>query len=213
MGKFFDDYKSGVHNGNDKEAFTLIVNDLLQNNLTGADKQRTLTGYDMESVAMTRFVPSMFYVFMYNNPTKNDPSFYDRVPMILCTGFTDNTVTGINFNYLPNDVRALIIDTILESYTDFYSEKNLSGGGFKLNKKLAIGLIGGGMSMFLKALSEKTKIDISSAVRTYNTNFIIKTRMLEYDMWNYIPVLSFKDAVRGINLANAQIDIVKKGNK
>jgi hypothetical protein len=32
--------------------------------------------------------------------------------------------------------------------------------------------------------------------------------MLEYDMWDAIPNLSFKDAVRGINLARAQIDTI-----
>ena len=213
MGKFFEEYKSNIHNGKDNEAFSLIIKDLLQNNATGHNKQRSLTGYDMESRAMTKFVPSMFYVFMYDNPNVDDSSFYDRVPVILCTGFTENTVTGINFNYLPNDVRALIIDVILDSYPDFYTENNLSGDGFKLNEKFAVGLIGGGTSAFLKVFSNKTKIDVSSAVRTYNTKFIIKTRMLEYDMWSYIPALSFKDAVRGINLIKAQIDIVNTGNK
>ena len=213
MGKFFDDYKKGLHEGKDKEAYNLIVKDLLQNNLTGIDKQRTLLGYNMESTAMTRFVPSMFYVFMYNNPSKDDASFYDRVPLIFCTGFSGKTVTGINFNYLPNDVRAMIIDKILDSYPNFYKEEHLSGGGFKLNEKLATGLIGGATSVLVKMLKDICKVDVSSAIRTYNTQCIIKTRMLEYDMWSAIPMLSFKDAVRGINLAKAQIDTIKNGNK
>ena len=208
MGKFYDDYEEGLYKGKDKEAFALIIKDLLQNNAKGAEKQRSITGYNMESGAMTTFVPSMFYVFMYNNPEKDDPSFYDRVPRILCTGFGGGTVTGINFNYLPNDVRALIIDTVIEAYPEFYDESNLIGSEFKLNKKFAAGLIGGGTSALLKMLSAKSKIDISSAIRTYKLKNVIKTRMLEYDMWKYVPFLSFKDAVRGINLAKAQIDMV-----
>lgn len=212
MGKFYDDFEEGIYKGKDKEAFNLIIKDLLQNDAKGTSKQRSLTGYDMESGAMTTFVPSMFYVFMYNNPEKDDPSFYDRVPMILCTGFGGGVVSGINFNYLPNDVRALILDTIIESYPNFYNESNLSGGDFKLNTKFAAGLLGGGVSAMVKALSVKAKTDISSAIRTYKLKNVIKTRMLEYDMWNYIPFLSFKDAVRGVNLAKAQIDTVT-GNK
>lgn len=213
MGQFYDDYEEGLYKGKDKEAFNLIIKDLLQNDARGASKQRSLTGYDMESGAMTTFVPSMFYVFMYHNPSKDDPSFYDRVPMILCTGFGNGTVTGINFNYLPNDVRALIIDTVIEAYPEFYDESNLSGGGFKLNKKFAAGLLGGGTTAMIKMLSTKAKFDIASAIRTYNLKNVIKTRMLEYDMWKYVPFLSFKDAVRGINLAKTQIDIVNDTNK
>lgn len=208
MGQFYEDYKNGLYNGKDKEAYNLIVKELLQNNSVGKNKQKTLTGYDMEGSAMVRFVPSMFYVFMYNNPGKNDPSFYDRVPLILCTGFSGDTVTGLNFNYIPNNIRALFIDAILESYSDFYSEENLSGGGFKLNEKFATGLLGGGLSPLLKAFKSETEVDISNAIRTYNIKHVIKSRMLEYDMWEAIPNLSFKDAVRGINLAQAQIDTV-----
>lgn len=208
MGQFYDDYESGKYAGKDKEAYSLIVKELLQNNSMGKRKQKYLTGYDMESSAMTTFVPSMFYVFMYNNPEKEDPSFYDRVPLILCTGFSGNIVSGINFNYLPNDIRALFIDTIMEAYSDFYTEENLSGGGFKLNKKLAAGLIGGGTSTIVKIFKNVANVDISNAVRNYNVKHVIKSRMLEYDMWDAIPNLSFKDAVRGINLAQAQIDTI-----
>ena len=208
MGQFYDDFEKGKYTGKDKEAYALIVKELLQNNSVGKNKQTTLTGYDMESSAMTQFVPSMFYVFMYNNPDKDDPSFYDRVPMILCTGFSGNTVTGINFNYLPNNIRALFIDTILEAYDEFYSEENLSGGGFKINEKLAIGLLGGGVSVIVKIFKDIAGVDISNAIRTYNTKHVIKSRMLEYDMWYAIPNLTFKDAVRGINLAKAQIDTI-----
>lgn len=208
MGQFYDNYESGRYSGKDKEAYTLIVKDLLQNNSVGKYKQKSLTGYDMESSAMTRFVPSMFYVFMYNNPEKDDPSFYDRVPLILCTGFTNTTVTGINFNYLPNDIRALFIDTILEAYSDFYTEENLSGDIFKINEKFATGLLGGGLSTIVKIFKNVAGVDIGNAVRTYKLQHVIKSRMLEYDMWEAIPNLSFKDAVRGINLAQAQIDTI-----
>lgn len=208
MGQFYDDYESGKYAGKDKEAYNLIIKELLQNNSKGKLKQQTLTAYDMESSAMIQFVPSMFYVFMYNNPEREDPSFYDRVPMILCTGFSGGTVTGINFNYLPNNIRALFIDTILEAYSDFYSEDNLSSGTFKVNEKFASGLLGGGLSSIVKIFKTIAGVDIGSAVRVYKTKHIIKSRMLEYDMWEAIPNLSFKDAVRGINLAQAQMDTI-----
>lgn len=208
MGKFFEEYKNNMNSKGISGAYDLIVNDLLQHNLKGANKQKSLTGYNMESDAMVNFAPSMFYVFLYNNPNSKVESVTDYAPMIFCTGFSSKCVTGINFNLLPNDVRAIIIDTIIESYPNFYTDKNLSSGGFVLNEKLASGLIGGGSSAIIKALKMKTGFDISSSVRSYNVNFIIKSRMLEYDMWKYIPLLCFKDVVRGIKLAEEQLKVV-----
>lgn len=210
MGHFYEEYKKGMNSKGMSEAYNLIVKDLLQFNAKGQHKQKSLTGYNMESEAMTNFAPSMFYVFLYNNPNVKDTSSTDYAPMILCTGFTQQTVTGINFNLLPNDVRALIIDVLLESYPDFYTEKNLGSGKFVLNEKLAAGLIGGGSSAIITAIKIKTGFDISSAVRTYNTQFVLKTRMLEYDMWKYVPLLCFRDAVRGVRLATEQLKVVNK---
>lgn len=210
MGQFYDDYKDGRGAKGHKEAYNFIVNDLMQFSSKGDSKQRSITAYNMEKDAMVNFAPSMFYVFLYNNPTAKEGSVIDYVPMILCTGFSKKTVTGINFNLLPNDVRALVIDVILESYPNFYTEKNLRSSNFVLNEKFAAGLIGGGASAIVKAIKMKTKYDISSAVRTYDCRFIMRTRMLEYDMWQYIPLLCFRDSVRGIKLATEQLQVAHK---
>ena len=36
----------------------------------------------------------------------------------------------------------------------------------------------------------------------------MNVRLIEYDEWIYIPYLSFKDSIRGSNLANIQRDVI-----
>ena len=53
-----------------------------------------------------------------------------------------------------------------------------------------------------------TGLKISNCYRTYKEEFILNPRLIEYDMWKYIPFLTFNDAVRGIPLALLQQDLV-----
>ena len=65
-----------------------------------------------------------------------------------------------------------------------------------------------GVSAFLSFMKAKTGVDLSKCVRTYNRSNIVNVRLIEYDEWGYIPYLSFKDSVRGANLANIQRDVI-----
>jgi hypothetical protein len=208
MGAFYEDFKRNINPKGIKESHDLIISDLLQYNLKGDDKQKSLTGYNMESDAMNKFIPSMFYIFLYNNPnSKNEID--DYVPMILCTGFNHKNITGINFNLLPNNIRALFIDFILDIYPDFYTEKNLNSGKLEINVKLTSILIDKGASVLIEAFKLKTGYDLSTVVRVYNHDYIIKCRMIEYDMWKYIPLLSFNDSLRGLKLVSEQLKFVR----
>jgi hypothetical protein len=122
----------------------------------------------------------------------------------------DKFVTGLNFNFLPNDVRARIMDLIVESNQKFYQEIETSNiNSIKVNNPLGSILISDkGVSSFLLFVKSKTGLDVSKCVRTYDRKNIMNVRLIEYDEWHYIPYLSFKDSIRGSSLANVQRDII-----
>jgi len=210
MGTFIELYRKSDRNKAEALAFDVLVNDLLEKNKVGNDKIREIGGMDMERSSPTNFIPSMFYIFMYVKQEKEEAfgnSFYDMCPMILCTGADQRTVTGINFNFLPNDVRAVLLDILTDSYKEFYDNVGNDGNELKVNEDLGVALMKGISGVF-QYIKSRTNIDISSCVRTYSRSNMLKTRMIEYDQWKYIPFLSFKDAVRGVNLAKLQAEFI-----
>ena len=156
----------------------------------------------------------MFYLIMYtksDNPEvigKNE--FYDVCPLIMCLSANDKSISGLNFNFIPNDVRARIMDLIVESNQKFYQEmETTSINSIKTNNPLGSLLMSDkGISSFLLFIKSKTGIDVSQCVRTYKRSNIVNVRLIEYDEWSYIPYLSFKDSIRGANLANIQKDVI-----
>lgn len=192
-----------------------LVDDLLVDMLTGEGKSQQMTAMDMESDSPDEFVPSMFYTFMYvSDPLERAGGhpFYDMVPLLLCTSVTDDRIYGLNFNLLPNSVRADVLDILYESYRSFYDgeiEAAVESRKFALNKPLALALMSedSRIAMF-RMLDAKTGVKVSGAYRTYSKKGIMKPRMIEYDVWKYIPFLSFRDAIRGANLAAVQAAIV-----
>lgn len=184
-------------------AFKIFVDDLLRYKKTGTEKSNTITAMDMESQVPVKFIPSMFYTFMYASPNidlANGKTFIDAVPLILCVSNTGETVSGVNFNMLPNNVRAVIIDIIRDAFSEFYN--NLTGD-YRINEKFAQYLISSPDS-FVKLIKDTTGYNITSAFRQYNLKYAKNIRLIEYDQWDYIPFLVFKDAIRGSNLAAIQ---------
>jgi hypothetical protein len=212
--KYLETYLNSDRDQMEKEAFNFLITDLLSRNLRGADKQRTLTAHNMEDMLKNQLVPSMFYLLMYAKSDKPEVigknEFYDVCPLIMCLNVNDKFVTGLNFNFLPNDVRARILDLIVESNQKFYQEIETSNiNSIKVNNPLGSILISDkGVSSFLLFVKSKTGLDVSKCVRTYDRKNIMNVRLIEYDEWHYIPYLSFKDSIRGSSLANVQRDII-----
>lgn len=209
MHEFLNIYKEGGASMSNA-AFDYLVGDLLIKDIRGKEKARELTALDMESKAPINFVPAMIYTFLYVSDMQEvigNEQFKDLVPLILCFNSTSTFVTGLNFNMIPNDVRASILDLIVK----FTNEPLFDNSGkFKANKVLGrLFIMPNGIKTFLTAIENETGLNVSSAVRTYNIQYIKKLRMVEYDMWKYIPALSFKDSIRGANLANIQATMIK----
>jgi hypothetical protein len=212
--KYLETYLNSDRDQMEKEAFNFLITDLLSRNLRGTDKQRTLTAHNMEDMLKNQLVPSMFYLLMYAKSDKPEVigknEFYDVCPLIMCLNVNDKFVTGLNFNFLPNDVRARILDLIVESNQKFYQEIETSNiNSIKVNNTLGSMLMSDkGVSSFLLFVKSKTGLDVSKCVRTYDRKNIMNVRLIEYDEWHYIPYLSFKDSIRGSSLANVQRDII-----
>lgn len=211
---FLSNYKKNERSKLENDAFQYLITDLIQDNLIGYKKTRELSALNTEQLSPTTFIPSMFYIFMYTSTrmeTVKGFSFYDAAPLILCTGSDNNYIKGFNFNYIPNNVRAVILDIITESYPEFYKSALDGDGNFKVNNQFGSLLTNAdGLDKFMNFVKNKTNVDISKAHRNYLRKNVIKCRMIEYDMWKYIPYLVFKDAVRGVNLADVQLSTIDK---
>ena len=213
--KYLDLYKSSERSKLEKQAFDVLVTDLMVKNLTGAEKSQELTAQNMEQKMTSNFVPTMFYIFMY---VKQDPEtfmnlpFYDACPLIFCTSVDVKSVTGINFNLIPNNVRASFLDVLSNDYQEFYKNMDeTSPDAMVLNQNLGTLITSEkGLSTLLQYFKAKSGFDLTSCVRKYNRSNIQKTRMIEYDQWSYIPFLTFSDSVRGTSLAILQSEFISK---
>jgi hypothetical protein len=181
----------------------------------GADKSVELTAMDFEKDFITDFLPSMIYTFMYDSKIKesiNGTEFIDRVPLLLCCTNVGGYISGINFNFLPNDIRASLLDEIYYAYKDFYTNTlsdAVTNGTSTFNKEFASFLIDEKTRQaFFKLMESKIGYPISAAYRKYNKEYIKNPRLVEFDVWKYIPCLVFKDAVRGVNLVDFQREII-----
>lgn len=212
---FVEFYKAANRRQLETEAMEYLVTDTLQKRLTGPHKSKQFTAMDMESYAPADFVPSMFYTFMYNSPIDenvHNVQFKDRVPLIFCMSYENGYVTGLNFNLIPCDARAAILDKLILTNPGFY-EKDIidaiSNHKFAINMTLANTVINPKQrEALLFILDNYTGLKISNCYRTYREEFILNPRLVEYDMWKYIPFLTFKDAVRGLPLAELQAKLV-----
>lgn len=210
MNEFLNMYKKGGA-AYERLAFDYLVGDLLVKEKRGSEKAKEITALDMESKSPMDFVPAMIYTFLYITGDRKEEisgkKFKDNVPVILCFSSTLSSVTGLNFNLIPNDARAAILDIVVKlTKTPMFKEN----GEFQVNETIAkLFMLKSGVTEFLKYIDHEVGLNVSSAVRTYNIANIKKLRMIEYDMWKYIPFLNFKDAIRGAGLADLQADMIK----
>ena len=198
-----------------KIATKVLVDYTLGTPKYGEDKAIEMTAMDFEKDLMSEFLPSMIYTFMYDSKIKetiNGIEFIDRVPLLLCCTNVGGYISGINFNFLPNDIRASLLDEIYYAYKDFYTNTlsdAVTNGTSTFNKEFASFLIDEKTRQaFFKLMESKIDYPISSAYRKYNKEYIKNPRLVEFDVWKYIPCLVFKDAVRGINLVDFQREII-----
>ena len=167
----------------------------------------------MESYLKKDVYPSMIYTFKYNSEhvdKEGKYEFRDYVPVIFCTNVDNEYVYGINFNLLPNDVRGRLLDVIAKSNPDFYSY-GIYNEGLQLSNSLMQNLMDETRRKdLLKVFDGLCGVPVSKAYRRYKKVAIENIRLVEYDVWQYVPYLVFTDAIRGANLAVVQESIIRK---
>ena len=64
--------------------------------------------------------PRLFkmYSFFYDPKTKDSLPYYDRFPLVLVMKINPDGWEGINFHYLPPQLRARLMDELLEGFAD-----------------------------------------------------------------------------------------------
>lgn len=216
---FVEFYKKASKSEYEKLAFDYLVKDKLDAIFSHDNQSQQLTAMQMESKFSTPFIPSMIYTFSYETNMKQKMgkySFYDIVPVILCTSFDGNIITGINFNFIPTGIRAIVLDIIYEAFKSFYDndiDKAIQQSSSVINESFAKLLMPDNGKGFIGLLDSKLNISISSAYRTYKASDVKNVRLLEYDEWKYIPFLVFKDAIRGASLAKVQKEMIDNSNQ
>lgn len=188
-------------------AYKYLVDYALSRKRRGPAKLETEFDLDMESSQPAVFIPGMIYTFMYVRPDEqviSDVRFTDVVPLVMVTGHPDAAhIEGINFNLLPPEFRASVLDIINDTNPDFYD--NVENDGFVMNDRLYQTLVDPiRRGVFMKFVNYSLSADITSACRRYYTGNCTEIRLVEYDMWKYIPFLSYGKSVRGAVLSVVQ---------
>jgi len=202
-----------------------LLKDTLSKNLTRDKKIKELDGMDMESKLSGKIMPSMIYTFIYD--TKQDMQledniiFGDKMPIVLCcdikpmekmlNGKLVNSlqIIGINLNFLKNDDRAIFLDKFYSAFSTFYKNiyKDVYENKASINKQLSTVL---NNKNFVNLVYTLTKVDISKCVRAYNVSFAKNIRLIEYNLWKYIPLYDAKRTVTNISIKGIQEIMSKK---
>ena len=210
---FYSEYKSNNDKRSlEKLAFEYLVTDTLDKVLTGPNKSKQVTGLDMET-SLRRFYPTLIYTFMYNSEhvdKEGNYEFRDYVPVIFCTNMDNEYLYGINFNLLPNDVRGRLLDVISQTNSEFYTY-GIYNEGLQLSNTLIKNLVDEeSRKRLFKVFDDMCGVPVSKAYRRYKFSSIMNPRLIEYDVWSYIPYLVFTDSIRGANLAVIQKSMITK---
>ena len=192
-----------------------LLDNLLATPKYKEDKMIDLGDTDMESIVPVQFTPSLFYTFRYESDSDSvyGLEFKDLIPLVLVAKKSASKIEGINFNLLPMDVRAVILNTINKSYGGYYTGEGLNdaqSGKLAINNNFAALLLDTKSRMaFLNYLEEKMGVPITAAYRSYSIKHIKFPRMIEYCDYKYIPLLCFEDSVRGEKLDKIQQEVIK----
>lgn len=212
---FVEFYKENIGSAEMVElAKTKLVRNTLSEKLVGSQKMVDFESSDMESQIKGSVLPSLFYTFMYKaeGDTISGIKFSDALPVVFCFKRSTKWIEGLNFNLLPNEVRAAVLDIIDKSTDNYYSDKGKNAainGKIAVNETLAAVLVDDNQRMaLLNLLERKMGVSIKKAYRRYNMSHIENLRLIEYGDYKYIPLLCFEESIRGAGIAEIQKKVI-----
>jgi hypothetical protein len=183
-----------------------LVKDLLDSNLKGENKIFELDGIDIESSLNGKIIPSLIYTFIYDyKKDKNLLSFGDKFPMVFCLNLImferqnskSINMRGINLNLMTQEEKVKFLDFIVSTNEKFYTEQI-----YKDNNKVHINnIIYSSLSNdnIIELLSNVVKFDISKYVRMYTISNCKNIRLIEYNLWKYIPFYKHTIEIKGLD--------------
>lgn len=186
-----------------------LVKDLLGKNLKGKNKLKDLDSLDME-IKINKIIPSMIYTFQYN--CKDDLvnlNVNDKCPIVFCTGYKQvneygrNTfhIYGINLNLMSELEKVKFLDFLVSTNENFYSSDIYNTNKVIVNNKL-FSIIQ--TPNFAKIASNVLKFDITKYYRSYAFQGCKNFRVIEYNLWKYIPLYSPKTKIDNVSFEDTQ---------
>lgn len=88
------------------------INEFGGNKLQAADKKLFLENRDF---IRNKIIPGCMYFYKYDPKYKNVLPFYDMFPLTFIVNATSTHFTGINFHYLPYNVRFVLYDKLVKN--------------------------------------------------------------------------------------------------
>ena len=223
MSQLLDFYEYNKGNANISILATeYLLKDTLGQNLRGNNKIKDIDGMNMEDNNFAgKLIPGMIFTFQYKpfdvqNDIIESLNLGDSFPIILCcsvklyrknvNGKVINTICiqGINLNTLTNEQRLRLLNDIHLGYLDFYEHeiyKKTYENSIAINNDFGHNLQD---FNFIKSLLANNSIDIKTCFRSYDLSQCKNIRMIEYNLWKYIPFYNPKRYV--LNLSNKQIE-------
>lgn len=221
MSQLVDFYNYNADNANIyNQATQFLLKDTIGSVLTGNNKIKDIDGMDMERYLGNNIIPGMIYTFNYKaNKNKKDIidelNVGDNFPIVLCCRFniqkkivnnipiTTACIQGINLNYLPKQKRLKLLDILHTAYKDFYEDEiyiKTYENTYAINYELAENLQD---VNFIKTLSKLIDFNLSDCFRIYEIRNCKTIRLIEYNLWKYIPFYAPKRYIT--NLSSEQL--------
>ena len=220
MSQLLDFYEYNKGNANISAIATeYLLKDTLGKNLQGENKIKDIDGMNMENNLNGHIIPGMIFTFQYKvSGNLHDDverlNLGDKFPIILCCSvklFEKNIkgklkrsicIQGINLNMLEREKRLKLLNNLHDGYLSFYENeiyKKTYENSIAINNDLGFKLQD---FNFIKAISGANNIDLNNCFRTYDISHCLNIRLIEYNLWKYIPFYNPKRYI--LNLTEQQ---------
>lgn len=153
---------------------------------------------------MRMFIPGRIYTYQYDPLYRNKLDFYDERPVMLCIKTyihpkTNNNIQlGLNLNFIPAEIRTYILSKLWEVFAKGI-KKDVEGrpenDNIASRQKLLFSPTFDVYGLLDYILGTVGKTYWTFGIRNYIFDRITNPKLIDYDDWGYIPLLSTNEIV------------------
>ena len=182
-----------------KEAFTYFENKYIKNPFKEywiIEQQERFKARKLKF-----FIPGRIYTFAYNPHGQDILDFFDKRPMVFIIGQFISSTTGynivqvINLNFLPEQVRALFLDTMINTFGKAYEEADQMSDKDQIALMRSINTMVTNWYFMTGIFDKKAKIGLQFATRNYDLARMIQPVLIEIEDFSMIPYFIPKEFV------------------